>query len=119
MVMAQLQDRAEWKKVLATDPERAAFRPSKNQVVGRNGEWEDSKPLRERRIVAKDCGLANLSGFISRKEIRRRRNKKRPRKKKTLRIRPAGRNTAAIMTMRALRLDAIRQKGKMLRPTIA
>jgi hypothetical protein len=119
MVRAQLQDKAEWKRVLAADPERAALRLSKNQVVGRNGDWEDSKPLRERRIVVKDCGLANLSGLISRKEMRRRRNKKRPRKKKTLRIRPAGRNTAAIKTTRALRLDAIRQKGKILRPTIA
>jgi hypothetical protein len=45
-VMAQLQDRAEWKKVPLTDPERAALRLSKNQVVGRNGEWDDSKLLR-------------------------------------------------------------------------
>jgi hypothetical protein len=69
--------------------------------------------------VEKDWGLANLSGLIKRKEMRRRRNKKRPRKKKTLRIRPAGSRTAAIKTMKALRLDAIRQKGKILTPIIA
>jgi mannose-1-phosphate guanylyltransferase len=68
--------------------------------------------------VVKDSGLTNFSGLIKRKEMRRRRNKIRPKKTKTPLIRPAGRNTAPIMTMRALRLDAIRQKGKILKPSI-
>jgi hypothetical protein len=69
--------------------------------------------------VINDSGWTNLSGLIKRKEIRRRRNKKRPKKMKALRIRPAGRNAAATMTMRALRLDAIRQKDKRLAPRMA
>jgi hypothetical protein len=44
--MAKLQERAEWKKALFIDPERLAFRQSKNQVDGRSGELGDSKLLR-------------------------------------------------------------------------
>jgi hypothetical protein len=66
----------------------------------------------------KDCGLTNFSGLIKRKEMRRRRKIRRPRKKKILRMWPAGSKTAAIMTRRALTLDAMRQKGRRLIPTI-
>jgi hypothetical protein len=44
--MAQLHERPEWKKAFPIPPERAARRLSKNQVVGRRGEWDDSKFLR-------------------------------------------------------------------------
>jgi hypothetical protein len=44
--MAQLQERAELKKALLIDPERAVRRLSKNQVVGSSGECDDSKVLR-------------------------------------------------------------------------
>jgi hypothetical protein len=56
---------------------------------------------------------------MRRKERRRRRKTKRPKKMKTLRIWPAGRNTPTIMTMRALMHEAIRQKERILIPTMA
>ena len=67
----------------------------------------------------RDWGFTNFSGLIRRKERTRRRNRKRPRKTKTLLIRPAGSSTATIMTIRALMLDAMRQKGIIFAPTIA
>jgi hypothetical protein len=119
VVMAKLQERAEWKKALFKDPERLARKLSKNQVEGISGESGDSRLFRYSIREAKDSGRTNLSGLVNRKERMRRRNMRSPIKTKTLRIRPAGRSTAAIMTMRALRLDAIRQKGKILAATVA
>jgi hypothetical protein len=118
MVMAQLQDSVEWNRALFTDPERLARRLSKNQVVGRKGEWDVSKVLRVRMRDPKDCGLTNFSGLIKRKEMRRKRKARRPMKMRTLRMCPAGNRTAATMTRRVPRLDAIRQKGRRLIPTI-
>ena len=69
--------------------------------------------------VIKAEGRRNLAGLIKRKEIRRRRKKKSPKKRKTVRMRPAGRKIATAITMRALRLDAIRQKDRRLTPSIA
>jgi len=46
MVMEKVHDKDAWKKALPIDPERLALRLSKNQVVGRIGEWDVSKFLR-------------------------------------------------------------------------
>jgi hypothetical protein len=46
IVIAKLQERAEWKKAPFVDPERLAFRLSKNQVDGSSGESGDSILLR-------------------------------------------------------------------------
>jgi len=45
-LIAKLQERAEWKKASLAAPVKLARRVSKNQVVGSQGEWDESMVLR-------------------------------------------------------------------------